>query len=245
MLAGTGSGAVASHRSAAVIHGLDLLGRLPAGVVELTHPRGIGSKSGRGGARMHTAALPDGHTAMCRGVPVTSVPRTIIDIARVSSFPAAVVTADSALRGRRVSKAELQAVIAACPRWPGIGRARAAAAFADGRSETALESLARALFHQHGLPAPELQVLVGDDEIIARVDFLWSGYRTVGEADGALKYSSQQVAVAQLRRDARLRDAGFEIVHFTWEEILRAPDEVVATLRRAFHRGAVRRPIPR
>jgi hypothetical protein len=183
--------------------------------------------------------------ALCRAVPVTSVARTVVDLARASAFPAAVVTADSALRDRRVSKAELDSVIAACVRWPGIGRARKVAAFADGRSESALESLARALFHQHGLPVPDLQVWVGDDEVIGRVDFLWQAYRTVGEADGALKYSNQQVAVAQLRRDARLRDAGFEIVHFTWGEILRTPNEVVATLRRAFQRGTARRPTPR
>jgi hypothetical protein len=178
-------------------------------------------------------------------MPVTSVARTVVDVARTSSFAAGVITTDSALRGQRVTRAGLESVIQACPRWPGIAGAREVAAFADGRSESALESLARALFHQHGLPAPDLQVWVGDDEVIGRVDFLWQAYRTVGEADGALKYSNQQVAVAQLRRDARLRDAGFEIVHFTWDEILRTPAEVVATLRRAFQRGAARRLAPR
>jgi hypothetical protein len=228
-----------------VIHDLDVLGRIPDGVVDLTRPPGTGSKSGRGGVRMHTAALPSDHRTLLRGIPVTSVARTVVDVARTSSFAAGVITADSALRGQRVTRAGLESVIQACPRWPGIAGAREVAAFADGRSESALESLARALFHQHGLPAPDLQVWVGDDEVIGRVDFLWQAYRTVGEADGALKYSNRQVAVAQLRRDARLRDAGFEIVHFTWDEILRTPDEVVAALRRAFHRGAARRPTRR
>jgi hypothetical protein len=52
--------------------------------------------------------------------------------------------------------------------------------------------------------------------VVGRVDFLWEG--TIGEADGALKYADPQRAIAQLRRDARLRTAGFEVVHFTWDE---------------------------
>ncbi|HKA96868.1 MAG TPA: DUF559 domain-containing protein, partial [Streptosporangiaceae bacterium] len=78
------------------------------------------------------------------------------------------------------------------------------------------------------------------DEIIGRADFLWRAYRTVGEADGAVKYADPARAMAQLERDARLRAAGFEVVHFTWWEITRAPDQVVASIKTAFRRGAAR-----
>lgn len=46
-------------------------------------------------------------------------------------------------------------------------------------------------------------------------------------------------AMAQLHRDARLRQAGFEVVHFTWSEIIREPDQVAASIRAAFRRPAV------
>ena len=55
------------------------------------------------------------------------------------------------------------------------------------------------------------------------MDFLWRHYRTIGEADGAVKYQNPARARAQLGRDARLRAAGYEVVHFTWPEITRAP----------------------
>jgi very-short-patch-repair endonuclease len=44
--------------------------------------------------------------------------------------------------------------------------------------------------------------------------------------------------MAQLHRDARLRQAGFEVVHFTWSEIIREPDQVAASIRAAFRRRA-------
>jgi hypothetical protein len=65
----------------------------------------------------------------------------------------------------------------------------------------------------------------------------WLQHRTIGEADGAVKYSSPGRAVRQLRRDALLREAGFEVVHSAWDEITRVPEQVVAALRRAFERG--------
>jgi len=48
-----------------------------------------------------------------------------------------------------------------------------------------LESLGRAVFHQAGLPPPDLQVWVGDDgEVIGRADFLWRRYRTMAKPTG-------------------------------------------------------------
>ena len=46
--------------------------------------------------------------------------------------------------------------------------------------------------------------------------------------------------MTQLDRDARLRAAGFEVVHFTWPQITRAPDHVVASIRAAFQRASAR-----
>lgn len=241
-LAATGPGAAASHHSAAVVHGLDLLGRQSAESVTLTRPPGSTSRrAGRPGIRIHIAALPPGHVVTCRNIPVTSVARTVVDLARASSFSAGVVVADSALRARQVSQAELDLCVTQCARWPGIQNARQVAAFADARSESVLESISRAVFHDLGLPRPDLQAWVGDeDEMIGRADFLWRAYRTIGEADGAVKYADPARAMAQLERDARLRAAGFEVVHFTWQQITRTPDHVVASIRAAFQRGTNR-----
>jgi hypothetical protein len=172
-------------------------------------------------------------------VRVTSVARTVVDLARASSFRAGVVTADSALHRNLVTKEGLAATLRTCARWPHISRARGVVAFSDAKSESVFESISRAAFLDQGLPPPELQVWVGgDDGEIGRVDFLWREFRTVAEADGAVKYSDPARAIAQLDRDKQLRQAGFEVVHFTWNEIVRAPRRVAAEIREAFARGA-------
>ena len=237
-LAVVGPDALGSHRSAAIVHGLDLLGR-QAGTVTVTRPPGgSGSNTPRPGIHLHAAALPATHATVRRGVPVTSVARTVVDLARTSSFRDGVVVTDSALRAGQVSKAELHSVLTACGRWPGIQQARRVVAFSDARSESVFESISRVAFHEQALPPPDLQVWVGNEaDVVGRVDFLWSAYRTIGEADGAIKYADPSRARAQLRRDAELRAAGFEVVHFTWGEIIRAPDQVAASIRVAFRRG--------
>jgi hypothetical protein len=222
------------------VYGLGLVGRDPAPLAEIT--RVPGDRAGRASryrVRVHAAALPPDHVVSYRGVPLTSVPRTVIDLARTLPFAQGVAVADSALNARLTSKTALAAVIADCPRWRGLQRARDVIAFSDSRSESVLESLSRAVFHQAGLPPPDLQVWIGDDgEVIGRVDFLWRRYRTIGEADGALKYETPGRARAQLDRDARLRAAGYEVVHFTWPEITRAPAQVADSIRLAFRRSA-------
>ncbi len=46
-------------------------------------------------------------------------------------------------------------------------------------------------------------------------------------------------AMAQLERDASLRRAGFEVVHFTWRDITRTPGDVAASIQAAFLRASI------
>jgi hypothetical protein len=235
--------AVGSHRSAAVIHGLDLIGRDNPQDVTLTRPPDRGSRSLRQGVSVHAARLPRHHMTVRDGVLLTSVARTVVDLARVCSFTEAVVAADSALRTGKTTIAEINAVIADCAGWPGIRRAREAVAFGDGKSESALESIGRVVFHELGLPPPTLQAWVGGDQgVVGRADYYWPRYRTIAEADGAIKYANPGKAIAQLDRDARLRDEGYEVVHFTWWEITTIPHQVVERIQAAFHRQVMRVP---
>jgi hypothetical protein len=240
-IAATKSEWVASHHSAAVIHGLDLLGRPPAKIIAVTTAnRGSGNWRTYQGVRVHAAKIPPGQVTSRFGVPCTSVARTVVDLARSSPFIQGVVVADSALHAGTTTRRKLDEVLAQCARWPGIRDARRVVEFSDGRSESVLESAARVIFHEHGLAPPDLQAWVGsqDDPRIGRVDFLWAEHRTIAEADGMGKYKDQEVAVRQLRRDTRLRDAGFEVVHFTWAEIFYEPERVIARILAAFERAA-------
>jgi Protein of unknown function (DUF559) len=237
--ASLGPAAVVSHQTAALLHGLSLLGPPPTALT-ITRPPGTGSRSARPGIHIHSAALPAGHVGGRLGIPVTTVPRTVIDLARALEFRAGLVVADSALQQKLTSQKELRDVIAACPRWRGVRTAADVVEFADGGAESPLESLARVVFRDGGLPPPELQAEIRDAEFIGRVDFLWRKFRTIAEVDGAAKYDDRNLAMRQLRRDKRLREAGYEVVHFDWKEINGDPGYVLAAVRAAFEQGGRR-----
>jgi hypothetical protein len=227
--------AVASHQTAALIHGVALLKEPDASVVCLSRRPGR-NRSGPPGVRFHSAALPPGHVAQRYGVRLTTEARTVIDLARSLPYLEGVASADSALHKRLTTKAELRRMLADCAGWPGIGEARRVVEFSDERAESVLESAARVIFAETGLAPPQLQIDIVDDafRFIGRVDFLWEEQRTIAEADGMAKYEDPQQARDQIRRDIRLRDAGYKVVHFTWAELFGEPARVIARIRKAF-----------
>jgi Transcriptional regulator, AbiEi antitoxin/Protein of unknown function (DUF559) len=235
-----GPDAVASHEHAALLHGLDLLNEQRRAPISVSRPEGHDRLlGGPQCVRIRRVVLPRGHVAVLGCVPVTSVPRTVVDLARVTPFRAGVVVADSALHRGKTTRAELIHVLDACGHWPGVDRARRVVGFSSAEAESPFESIARVAFDEGGLPPPELQVWVGgDDRPIGRVDFLWRQHRTIAEADGALKYADPDRARQQLHRDADLRDAGFEVVHFSWRELTVSPAQVIAWINAAFARAS-------
>jgi hypothetical protein len=232
----SGRAAVASHQSAALIHGLDLLSAPPAGTVWLTRPPGGYRGQSVPGVRLHSARLPRDHVMERHGVWVTTATRTVVDLARISPFMAGVVSADSALRTGRTTDFGLARMLRSCARWPGIDNARRVVAFSDELAESALESCARVVFAEAGLPPPALQVPISDNhgQVIGRVDFYWPRHRTIAEADGMAKYGDPQRARDQIQRDIRLRDARYKVVHLTWAELFRTPARIVERVREAF-----------
>jgi hypothetical protein len=233
---------VASHHSAAQLLRLNLLNAPPPRTVTLTVPPGTRvSDYARTGVICHAAEVPDGHVTQLYGIPATTAARTVVDLARTASFMEGVVVTDSALYERHTSKTELRRVLLRCDRWPGISRARRVVEFANGLAESVLESCARVFFHEQGLPAPELQVHISgrDRTVIARVDFFWRRYGVIAESDGLLKYDSGERAIAELKRDRLLREAGYEVIHFTWQELFSDPVRVAGRIREAFaNRGS-------
>jgi Protein of unknown function (DUF559) len=229
-----GPDAIASYQSAAVLHRLDLLGSRPVDRVTLTVPpsrRWERPKSAN--VVFHSAKLPSGHVGKLYQVPVTTAARTVADLARTVPFTDAVVLADSALHQEKATKAELNTVLGACAGWPGVRQARRVVEFADERAESPLESAARVVFDQFGLEPPELQAAVFVPDAVFRVDFYWPAHRVVAEGDGLRKYSDRAGLIRQFERDRLLRDAGYQVVHFTWAELFKTPEAVVGRIRRA------------
>ena len=232
--ASVGRDSVASHQSAALIHGLALYPAPPA-LVTLTRTRA--RRSGRqpaAGVTFHTAALPEAHVTRSFGVQVTTVARTVVDIARTASFMSAVVTGDAALRAGLTTRAGMLSVCSACAGWPGVRQARRVVEFSQPGAESVLESCARVIFDEHGLESAELQASIAGPAFRYSVDFFWPAYRVIAEADGEVKYADPRRAIHQLSRDQQLRDHGYKVVHFTWRELHQTPETVVTRIRHAF-----------
>ncbi|MGH3714810.1 MAG: DUF559 domain-containing protein [Micromonosporaceae bacterium] len=230
----------ASHESAALLWGIDILGerRGERGeTVQLTRARrGQGGATAYPNLAIHHAALPLEHLARQHGVAVTSAARTVVDIARTRPFRAGVVAADSALRQKLCTPDELLQVATSCTRWPGIRRARDVVAFADPRSESPLESISRVAFHEHGVPAPSLQEWVTPYD---RVDFLWPRQRVIGEADGMAKYTDPEALRHEKERQELLERLGYRFVRWGWREAFHRPDALAHWILGALHPGSV------
>jgi hypothetical protein len=232
---------VVSHESAALIHGFNLLKPPRDDTVVLTCQPGDLAARARtnAGVKIHVARLPARHLVSVAGVRLTSRERTLADLARALPFMDAVVVVDDAIRRRLTAKSLLWRVLQECGNWPGTVSAREVIDFSNGRSESALESCGRVVFRAHGLPPPALQVeFFGDDgRVLARADFAWLEHKTVAEADGMLKYNdpaNTRVMRAQFRRDRLLRELGYKVVHFTWDELFRQQERVISRVREAF-----------
>jgi very-short-patch-repair endonuclease len=224
-------GAVVSHLTAALLWQLPLpsASALP---VHLTVPPHRDPSTARG-LVLHRCALPESEVRGLLGVLVTTVARTLVDLARALALPAAVVAWDAALREDRVDREELTMVAETTRGWPGSRAVQAALAVADPSAESPLETLARLLFRHAGLVPFETQVEIFlDGQFIARVDFLWRRQRLVVEVDGTSKYDDVRRIRRERQRDGALLAAGYRVLHLSWAQVVHEPEQTVARLRR-------------
>lgn len=226
--------AVVSHHSALVVHDV------PVWDVDLKEVQLTRSNSARSGSaagvRHHHGQLFSDTVIEVDNLAVTSIARSLVETAARASFEAAVVSADAVLRNRLVPDAELRRVVGLAEFWPGGPTVRAALGFASPLAESVAESRVRVLFHQQGLPVPELQAVFHDSNgFIGRVDFYFPEHRTIVEFDGMSKYTdgSSVVLIQEKAREDRLRALGLQVVRLTWDDLAH-PARTAMTIRRAF-----------
>jgi hypothetical protein len=238
------AGAVISHASAALLHGLptwpECLER-----VHVTRDRNYGGKR-RSVVTVHCAPFVAEDIVELNGVRLTSLARTVIDLARSRPFDQAVSSGDRAM-AIGLSRTRLDEALVRMKRWPYVRQARRVVAFLDGRSESAGESLSRVRIADDGLPAPELQrqIIDANGRPVGRVDFCWETHRTIGEFDGRIKYgrllkpgeSSENAVFAEKLREDALRDNGWQVVRWLWSDLYR-PGVIRDRLLRAFERAS-------
>jgi very-short-patch-repair endonuclease len=219
VLAG-GPGAVLSHRSAASLW--RLIPRPPAltEISTLTNRRSV-----EGIAIHRPRALADNEVTRHRGIPTTTVTRTLVDLADEAT--------DDELQRALHSAEILYSVALDGVRTEG----RRAATRLKGprdRSRSELEREFKRLCARAGIEAPRNNARVAGLE----VDFVWPEERAVVELDGWRFHRSRHQFELDRRRDAKLARAGYRVVRFTYRQVTGAPHEVVATLRAALASAA-------
>ena len=223
-----------SHYSAAALHGLPILGSWPSDV----HVIGARHRGGHGetGLRRHgTMNIPE--PVEVGPFRVTSVARTVVDLARVCSLRSAVVTADraqaNALKPHTIhqstSRNDLMAELNTVPRRSGGAKAELAVNFSDGYSGSPGESISRVAFWELGIPQPELQWRFVDAEGEMFVDFYWKHVNSIGEFDGRSKYfqpefnpllSPNEILWQEKLRQNRLLAFSPRIARWDWDVAL-------------------------
>lgn len=245
--ASTADDAVLSHVSAAVFHGLDVD---PSDLrrVHITRNRTGGGRSNSHRV-VHAAPYTESEVTDIDGVQVTSLARTIADIARTLTFENAVCIADLAARTRKVSPEQVIVVLDSCPTHPNNRKARRVAEFMDGRAESVGESRCRVVLHKLGY-TPQLQVRIADaDGIFARIDIYLADIFTVLEFDGKIKYgrlvpegeTPSDVAWKEKVREDRIRSGGVQFVRVYWDDLDR-PEYIDRLIRAAAARAALSPP---
>ncbi|SMG08855.1 Transcriptional regulator, AbiEi antitoxin, Type IV TA system [Agreia pratensis] len=221
------SAPVFSHWTAAAIHGIPLIGAWPTRL-HVIIDRASTVRS-RGEIVRHAIGVDADDVVLIDGMLVTSVARTVLDLAADATFMSAVTAADFALchkRETRIEKAELAEIWENRLPFRGHVRARRVLDFATHLAESPLESGSRVNMHLLGFPAPELQVEWRDYRgLIGYSDFFWREFNRVGEADGRAKYfddelargrSLKQIVFDEKIREDRIRALGPGFSRWDW-----------------------------
>ncbi len=233
----TTAGFVASHLTAAAIHGLPLpLG--PTGPVHLTAVDATQRSRQAPGVTVHHSDSALAEVSVVDGVVVTTVARTVADCLRCWGARVSVPIADAALHGGRVTAQEIEDELGRQRRWQGRPRALRSLLLVDGRRESWLESYAYVRFDEWGIDLPEPQVWVEDSTgaVLGRVDGGWLDDATVLELDGKTKYGTLDTVglpsswLAEKDRYDRMGNLGLERVRFGLGDLLGRPEAVCRTV---------------
>lgn len=247
---------VLTHQSAAALWGIPIIGDWPK-LVHVATTMSAGTRKENGFHR-HAMELGDDDIVESEGVRFTSFVRTLVDLAKDTSFASAVAGLDWSLRSPspaeppRARIDELQAYVDEHPFARNRRKVHRALEFADARAETPGESLSRVVIHELGFPAPELQVPVSDARgLIGVSDFAWPELRLLGEFDGLIKYTRdlarigepiEQILVREKTREDRMRATGRGMARWLWLDALKVRplyDTLIEAGLPSRHRGPV------
>ncbi len=174
-----------------------------------------------------------------RGLPVTTVPRTLLALAAVAPLDRLRRALAEAEFRRLAHLDDVEAVLGRG--HPGSAALRAA--LESHRPELArtlslLEERFLALCEERGIALPDVNVKVRG----LMVDALWQDRRVIVELDGHAAHATAAGAERDRSRDLALRVAGYRVLRYTWRQVTGQGELVAADLRRALAEAGRPRP---
>jgi very-short-patch-repair endonuclease len=229
-----GEGGLLSHESAAWLWGL--LPECP----EPPHVTVPARGHNRATVRIHHSTILDEHDRdACEGIPVTAVPRTLLDLAAGLPRRRLESTIERAERRALLEVDAIDFLIARSGRHPGRKRLRSALAIYRDPATTRsyAERAFVALVRRAGLPRPAINYFVAGHEI----DAYWETERFAVEIDGYDTHGTRAAFERDPMRIEKLKLAGIDAIRITARRIEREPEGVATTLRTLLerHRRAV------
>lgn len=228
-----GSGAVLSHRSAAVLHGI----RESDGAVDVTTTRRVRTR----GVVVHRTTVLESCDVTTRSrIPVTTVARTLVDLAALLPADRLAKTIREADRAGRLGATALRDAsrCVEARRDAGAKALRAAIAeherLATSLTLSELEDRFLALVDAESLPRPLTNHRIRG----MRVDAAWPHERVVAELDGWAYHHDRGAFQADRARDVALARAGWTVARFTHADVVDRPAHVADSLRELLAAGA-------
>jgi hypothetical protein len=216
-----GDGAVLSGRAAGFVFEL-LKGAPPAPEVS-----SIADRQVRGLRTRRLRSLDPRDATRWRGIPITSVPRTVVDLAAVLPFDALARACHEAEVKHRVKPAAVDDALTRKLTAP--GRAKLRAIF-HGDASITLSRLERrflAALRAEQLPLPKTNRPAGG----RYVDCRWPEHRLTVELDSYTFHHTRHAWEQDRRRAREARARGDDFRRYTWRDVVEAPAQMVTELR--------------
>lgn len=188
---------------------------------------------------VHRAALPPDERTTHRGIPTTTVPRTLLDLSAVVRPDALRSALRQAEQLRLTDPLSLHDLANRYPRRPGLAAIRALleeASIGANIVRSELEERFQAFLLKAGLPLPKTNQRVEGYE----VDCVWPEQRLIVELDGRAVHDTGQAFERDRVRDRVLTAAGWHVIRVTWRQLHEEPELLEADLRRLLRHPASR-----
>jgi len=225
----SGPEALLSHHTAAALWGIR---GYSGGAVHVTIPHKSTSTKR---IRRHFSTVPTDERVVEEGIPVTSVHRTIFDLAATSSVDEVVAMIKEAEYLNRWDRLSLPALLERYPRKRGSRKLRFALRRLEeeptGRPRSRLEVRFAPFLRRHHLPLPRFNdwILLGSKRY--QGDCHWPHLRLIVELDGWEGHSTRSAFQDDRARDRALHVAGLTVIHLTWSQLDVEPEAVASDLR--------------